>query len=93
MHELSETDLAIRPESERAVIGEAETNLNMSIAEQKTGHLVSYCVSHLPVALVRDNPAILDGSSEPWPGGMQHQLLTVGVVRRESPDEHGIPLG
>ncbi len=30
-----EKDLAIRPEAERASIGEAETNLNMSISEQK----------------------------------------------------------
>ncbi|MET8041247.1 GntR family transcriptional regulator [Micromonospora sp. NPDC005215] len=119
-----EKDLAIRPESERAVIGEAETNLNMSIAEQKfsahydvidaspelaeifkvpsgepllrrryeahdsqTGHLLSYSVSHLPVALVRNNPAILDDNNEPWPGGTQHQLLTVGVEITRMVDE------
>ena len=32
-----EKDLAIRPEAERASIGEAETNLNMSISQQRFG--------------------------------------------------------
>ena len=112
----AEKDLAIRPEAERKAVGEAETNLGMSIDEQTftshydqiaagtdladlfgigatdvllrrrweatnpaTGQLLSYSVSYLPVALVASNPAILDVSNEPWPGGTQHALSTVGI--------------
>ncbi|MFU8853918.1 GntR family transcriptional regulator [Micromonospora sp. SL1-18] len=111
-----EKDLAARPEAERAVVGEAETNLNMQISEQEfrsrydqveagtdladlfrieptdlvlrrrydstdrtTGLLLSSSVSYMPVALVSSNPALLDEAKEPWPGGTQHQLSTVGV--------------
>ena len=111
-----EKDLALRPEAERAALGEAETNHAMSIAEQRfssrysvvasdqdvsaalgiavgapvlrrqfeavdprTDHQLSYSVSHIPLALVDANPALLDETNEPWPGGTQHQLLTVGV--------------
>ncbi|WP_208760877.1 UTRA domain-containing protein [Micromonospora orduensis] len=111
-----EKDLAVRPEAERAVVGEAETNLNMQISEQEfrsrydqveagadladlfrieptdlvlrrrydstdrgTGLLLSSSVSYMPVALVSSNPALLDEANEPWPGGTQHQLSTVGA--------------
>lgn len=111
-----EKDLALRPEAERAQLGEAETNHAMSIQEQRfsstysistadedvaqalginvgdqtlrrqfaavdprTEHQLSFSVSHIPLHLVEGNPALLDGSNEPWPGGTQHQLLTVGV--------------
>ena len=59
-----------------------------------------------PLALVRSwllreiaakNPDLLDAANEPWPGGTQHQLLTVGIevdritdrviARPPSPDE------
>jgi GntR family transcriptional regulator len=111
-----EKDLAVRPEAERGAIGEAETNLNMSINDQefsaqydiidatpdlaealnikardkvlrrhyeaknrKTDFLLSYSTSYIPLELVSGNPAILDEKNEPWPGGTQHQFLTVGV--------------
>ncbi|GGK11421.1 transcriptional regulator [Pilimelia terevasa] len=35
--------------------------------------------SYLPLDLVAANPALLDSTREPWPGGTQHQLFTVGV--------------
>ncbi|WP_228815284.1 UTRA domain-containing protein [Nocardia cyriacigeorgica] len=35
--------------------------------------------SYLPYDLVSDNPALLDDENEPWPGGTQHQLYTVGI--------------
>ncbi|GAB3148148.1 GntR family transcriptional regulator [Micromonospora sonneratiae] len=56
---------------------------------------VSY--SYLPYDLVAANPELLDAENEPWPGGTQHQLFTVGVelarivdevrARPPSPDE------
>lgn len=111
-----EKDLAIKPESERMTIGEAETNHGMSITDQRfttayavitadadladalgiaenervlrrnyesfdtaTGYYLSRSVSYIPVSLVESNPALLDEKNEPWPGGTQHQLLTVGI--------------
>lgn len=35
--------------------------------------------SYLPLTLVESNPDLLDESREPWPGGTQSQLRTVGV--------------
>lgn len=112
----AEKDLAVRPEAERATVGEAETNLGISIQDQqfashydtvpagtelaelfgippadpllrrhfeatdaRTGHLLSSSVSSIPLALVSGNPALLDERNEPWPGGTQHQLSTVGI--------------
>jgi GntR family transcriptional regulator len=112
----AEKDLALRPEAERATVGEAETNLGMSIADQKftaaydtipagdelaelfaiapsdpvlrrryestdpeTGRLLSASVSYIPRSLVEGNPALLNQDNEPWWGGTQHQLSTVGI--------------
>ncbi|WP_329176041.1 GntR family transcriptional regulator [Streptomyces sp. NBC_01477] len=112
----AEKDLARRPASERAGIGEAETNLNMSIVDQvfdstydtitagsqlaevfgiatsdlllrrryiskdtRTDRLLSFSTSYMPVSLVSSNPDLMDETKEPWPGGTQHQLSTVGV--------------
>jgi GntR family transcriptional regulator len=36
-------------------------------------------VSYIARALVEGNPALLDQGNEPWPGGTQHQLSTVGI--------------
>lgn len=35
--------------------------------------------SFLPRDLIAANPDLLDPANEPWPGGTQHQLHTVGV--------------
>ena len=112
----AEKDQALRPEDERATVGEAETNLGMSIADQafvstydtvtagadlaelfgikpedevlrrryestdkQTGRLLSASVSYMPKALVEGNSELLDQNNEPWWGGTQHQLSTVGV--------------
>lgn len=40
---------------------------------------MSTATSYLPYDLVSQNPALLDSSNEPWPGGTIHQLSTVGV--------------
>jgi GntR family transcriptional regulator len=44
-------------------------------------------VSHIPLALVEGNPALLDPDREPWPGGTQHQLSTVGIEIMRIVDE------
>lgn len=36
-------------------------------------------MSHIPETYVRDNAALSDPANEPWPGGTQHQLATVGI--------------
>jgi GntR family transcriptional regulator len=119
-----EKDLALLSETERAELGEAETNLNMSIADQqfsshydvvpagddlakvfdidpaaqvlrrryeardrRTGLYLSYSVAYLPVALIASNPALMDERNEPWPGGTQHQLSTVGIEIMSMTDE------
>src|SRR5205085_8821987 len=35
--------------------------------------------SYLLYDLAAENPALLDASNEPWPGGTNHQLLTIGI--------------
>lgn len=119
-----EKDLAIKPEAERAVVGEAETNLKMQISQQRftsrydqlvagnelakvfnisptdlvlrrryestdrdSGLLLSSSDSYMPLKLVSTNPALLDEGNEPWPGGTQHQLLTVGIEIMSMVDE------
>ena len=47
--------------------------------DRSTGRLLSSSVSYIPRRLVEANPALLDEHNEPWPGGTQHQLLTVGI--------------
>ncbi|MFF4474806.1 GntR family transcriptional regulator [Streptomyces sp. NPDC001599] len=39
----------------------------------------SLVTSYLVRDLIAANPALLDEANEPWPGGTQHQLHTVGV--------------
>ncbi|MFD4755721.1 GntR family transcriptional regulator [Streptomyces sp. NPDC058426] len=51
------------------------------------GRLLSSSVSYIPRGLVDGNPAILDEENEPWPGGTQHQLSTVGVEIMQVVDE------
>jgi GntR family transcriptional regulator len=47
--------------------------------DQGTGYRQSKSVSYLPRHLVEGNPDLLDQDCEPWPGGTQHQLYTVGI--------------
>ena len=44
-----------------------------------TGRREAWSVSHIPAAYVSANPALFDAANEPWPGGTQHQLATVGI--------------
>jgi GntR family transcriptional regulator len=43
--------------------------------------------SHLPYHLVAANPDLLDADNEPWPGGTQHQLFTLGIELDRIVDE------
>jgi GntR family transcriptional regulator len=53
------------------------------MTEPSTGHLISRSVSYIPRSIIEPNPALLDESREPWPGGHQHQLFTVGIELAE----------
>lgn len=54
--------------------------------DRATGQLLLWSVSWLPLRLIDSNPDLLDQDSEPWPGGTQSQLWTVGleVMRTET---------
>lgn len=45
----------------------------------RTGRLVASSLSLIPRDLLEPNPDLLDATREPWPGGTQHQLRTVGL--------------
>jgi len=49
------------------------------MVEPRSRRRQSWSVSYLPHALISGNPALLDEANEPWPGGTQHQLHTVGI--------------
>ena len=47
--------------------------------DRRNGRRLSWSVSYIPVPLIESNPDLLDSGNEPWPGGTQHQLYTVGI--------------
>ncbi len=47
--------------------------------DPKIDRLLSSSVSYIPRSFVESNPALLDETNEPWPGGTMHQLSTVGI--------------
>ncbi|PKV97684.1 GntR family transcriptional regulator [Amycolatopsis echigonensis] len=47
--------------------------------DPKSGHRIAFSVSYIPLDLISSNPELLDDANEPWPGGHQHQLYTVGI--------------
>lgn len=49
------------------------------MTDPKRGTRQAWSVSYLPYDLVEGNPKLLDSGNEPWPGGTQHQLYTVGI--------------
>jgi GntR family transcriptional regulator len=55
--------------------------------DRKTGLYLSYSVAYIPTALIQQNPALFDERNEPWPGGTQHQLSTVGIEIMSMVDE------
>ena len=48
-------------------------------ADRATGALHEWSVSYIPVDLIKGNLDIIDKADQPWPGGTQHQLYTVGI--------------
>ncbi|MCP2340471.1 GntR family transcriptional regulator [Actinomadura rupiterrae] len=53
----------------------------------RTGVLNSWSLSYLPVEIIGQNPAYMDAANEPWPGGTQYQLRTLGIEVGEMIDE------
>lgn len=49
------------------------------MTDRESGPRVSWSLSYIPVGYIEANPALLDENNEPWPGGHQHQLYTVGI--------------
>jgi GntR family transcriptional regulator len=49
------------------------------MTDRKTGYRLSFSISYIPLELIKSNPDLLDETNEPWPGGHQHQLYTVGI--------------
>lgn len=57
------------------------------LRDQAHGTRLAWSVSYLPYALIDSNPDLLDATREPWPGGTQHQLSTVGIELATVVDE------
>jgi GntR family transcriptional regulator len=49
------------------------------MTDKASGHRVSWSISYIPLEYIQANPDLLDETMEPWPGGHQHQLFTVGI--------------
>lgn len=49
------------------------------MTDKGSGTRISWSVSYIPLDYIESNPDLLDASNEPWPGGHQHQLFTVGI--------------
>jgi GntR family transcriptional regulator len=47
--------------------------------DPETNNRLSFSISYIPRSLIETNPDLLDERNEPWPGGHQHQLYTVGI--------------
>lgn len=47
----------------------------------------SWSISYIPCSLINSNPDLMDADKEPWPGGTQHQLYTVGIEIAKIIDE------
>ncbi|MFI6758297.1 UTRA domain-containing protein [Micromonospora sp. NPDC050417] len=54
---------------------------------RQRGAALSVSHSYLPYELAATNPALLDPANEPWPGGTQHQLFTLGIELDRIVDE------
>lgn len=56
-------------------------------SSRQQGAALSISHSYLPYELAEANPALLDAENEPWPGGTQHQLFTLGIELDRIVDE------
>nr|WP_239542267.1 UTRA domain-containing protein [Micromonospora terminaliae] len=48
---------------------------------------LSLNTSYMVYDVVAENPALLDDNNEPWPGGTQNQLFTIGIELDRIVDE------
>lgn len=55
--------------------------------DPSTDHRQAWSVSYLPHSLVAGHPDLLNSDLEPWPGGTQHQLYTIGIEIVRMDDE------
>lgn len=67
--------------AEQFGIGPADEVLRRAyeLNDPESGRREAWSVSFIPRDLIVGNPALLDAENEPWPGGTQHQLHTVGI--------------
>lgn len=70
------TDLA---EAFGVALGTELLRREYETTNRTTGVLEQRAVSYLRIDLIESNPDLLDEGKEPWPGGTQHQLYTVGI--------------
>jgi len=47
--------------------------------DRQDNRRLSWSISYIPIPLIESNPRLRDSANEPWPGGTQHQLSTVGI--------------
>jgi len=52
-----------------------------------SGIRLAHSVAYVPVRLIETKPELLSADCEPWPGGGQHQFLTVGIEIARMVDE------
>ncbi len=60
-------------------VGASLLRRTYEMVDRATRHRLAWSVSYIPVHLIASNPDLLDETKEPWPGGHQHQLYTVGI--------------
>ncbi|MYW97197.1 GntR family transcriptional regulator [Amycolatopsis rubida] len=60
-------------------VGEKLQRRVYEMTDPKSGLRIAFSVSYIPLKLIEGNPELLDDKNEPWPGGHQHQLYTVGI--------------
>jgi len=77
--------------SELAAVFECEPGEQLLRKEYETsdpsGIRLAHSVAHVPVRLIEAKPELLSADCEPWPGGGQHQFLTVGIEIARMVDE------
>lgn len=75
-HILANPDIA---EEFQLPVGTELVQRTYEMTDKNSDNRISWSVSYIPLDYIKGNPALLDASNEPWPGGHQHQLFTVGI--------------
>lgn len=82
MENYVQIDVVPAPADVAAVLGVPPGSLvlrRIGTRRTKQGAGMGKSVSYMPHGLASKNPDLFDPDREPWPGGAQHQLHTVGV--------------